>query len=261
MLTCTILKQVAIPLRALPFITQGMFEPSEIVELFYDPETHAEVGVDPPQCHHYVNATGSVATVHAGTWKALRKRVAALAATDHTLQLLAILPAGMFVWYADFKRYYEYLITMTADAEARGARTAPAGEWGWDESVTLLPAEREVVWQGFETLASAVPQRRRREAVNAKRPRQELLNAKIQAVITRANAAGLAIDTKDMPGNKSDLVTILLANGSPRRAHSTYFGDFKDLGYRWSGGKNRSDRAPFLDCFGLLLEATAKGSK
>src|ERR1019366_7632998 len=56
MLTCTIDRKKAIPVRALPFVTEGTFDAEGFTRLFYDPETHADPEFSRPPLYSRVSA-------------------------------------------------------------------------------------------------------------------------------------------------------------------------------------------------------------
>ncbi|MBA3507118.1 MAG: hypothetical protein H0T80_15235 [Betaproteobacteria bacterium] len=117
-------------------------------------------------------------------------------------------------------------------------RPAPAGAFGWDPNTALSNYAAKLV---FESIPNGAV-RPRREQVNSRAQYLRDLEGEIDAIIAAAAEGGCNVDKQAMPGYKSDLIQILVSRNSQRagRASSTYSKDFRELGLRWVGGRNRS---------------------
>jgi hypothetical protein len=142
----------AIPVRAIPFVTGGSFDAQQIIDLFYDPESH-DVGpwaASPdatfaaPRAFR-VDAQGTITPVAATSWSLPRERspYRSKAAPDSPEEL-ALLPPAVFVWRDEFKPFYESFAW-----DAAGVRTPPAGAFGWDEEAMLTKSQEDLVWEAF----------------------------------------------------------------------------------------------------------------
>jgi hypothetical protein len=258
MLTFEINGRTAIPVRAIPIITGGSFDAYRIIDLFYDPESWADSSEtvlcasapSNPRAFR-INVAGTVLRVTATLWSLPRKKswYQSVGAPDSPEQL-NLLPPAVFVWLDEFKSFYT---SLALDADR--VRTPPAGAYGWDEAVALNESQEALVWEGFGSVRSKTKAPRRQQR-NSRNAHLAELGQEIDQIIAVATANGFSVDKTKMPGQKCDLIAILKQRRPSRegRATLTYSDDFRELHLRWSGGRNRTDRAPFLACFGLEVE-------
>ena len=153
-LTVEITERRAIPVRALPFVTQGTLAPVDLVQLFYDPESFVGSDGEGPVQAYSISGT-SVEICTAGSWNIPRQRLAALQGTAQHDAGLVFIPASTFVWHDEFFAYYVSLAGMQADKEARGSQPAPFGELGWDENEWCPDDIRKLIFTGFEAFADS----------------------------------------------------------------------------------------------------------
>jgi len=253
MLTFTINGRLALAVRALRFVTEGTYDAASVVSLFYDPEGNSGDGASAPSSFQ-LTPEDRVNSVSPTRWNPIRIRVEAAGTNSSAAD--AALPAGVFVWADEFTTYYSFLRN-DRGFEDLGYQAPPAGQWGWNEDPQLSASESEWVWEGFERYRPAKMQTPRAERKNSRRQLHEALMLEIDEIIATAQGVGITASKTAMPGQKIDLIDILQHRNSARagRADSTYEADFKEMGLRWTGGKNRADRTRFLACFGLLPRA------
>lgn len=140
----------AIPVRALPFVTQGTLSISSLVELFYDPESNVNCEGYAPVSSYCLGVDGVVKQLAPGKWNRPKQMLASLdAGTPNSIARLEILLPGAFVWRDEFRFYYDGLSRGQAEAEARGFRPAPAGEFGWADDEDCSPAEAAIIFEGL----------------------------------------------------------------------------------------------------------------
>jgi hypothetical protein len=190
MLTCEIDGRVAIPVRALPFVTEGTFDPAELAYLFYDPESHADAEFPAPPSAFQVARNGNTSRVAATRWKRPRDKLHSLAArpTDSSERIEGLLP-GVFVWRDEFKTFYDFLIRKAAHSDAKGFRPSPAGEWGWDEDAPLTAAEHSLVWEGFDTGRGATA-----DGDGATSPRSQAISPNEAAALLKTKRTAKGVD-------------------------------------------------------------------
>jgi hypothetical protein len=216
MLTIEIDGRTAIPVRALPFVTEGSFAPEDLVGLFYDPESHCDAEFREPVCAYRVAPDGSIAMLSPSKWKRARERLLALGpgSPDSHAHIECLLP-GAFVWLDEFKAFYDFLIGKQLDAEAMGRRPAPAGEFGWDEAQSAAEADAKLVWEGF-----GIDHRANEQGSGAATPAQEQPFARPKARATSAQSRRKSYHDPEWQSEVDRLMQEAADRGDPTPTHT-----------------------------------------
>ena len=235
-----------VPIRGIPLHTGGYVDAREVASMLSDPESMGQVtgtGV----VAYYRDGRGIPRRMWPHEFDDLARCIGMQPQDTGETDLMAILPPGILVFQSDLERYLHGWCTHCE--EVRG-RSLLRGEYGFNPSPRMTPAQELLIYAGFEDLrgVDAVPgefSSRADRLIEATRVLDELKRRAIEAAIP--------FDPNKMPGRRANLVELLRRSSKilKRFDDDTLQGYINEAGYRFAGGRPRNDEEP-VRLYGLM---------
>jgi len=175
--------QRVVPLRALPYFTNGAWSASDVATLLYDPNwspNPVSNALDP----QHIDASGNVCGISGTDFMRMREDVYAARQRGASNAEVRALYAGVFVPYDIVRPMFEYASKMrcaavdytTTSAEplaGLGDHWPESCPMKWNDNPVMTKEERELLLEGFATKATSGTPNTQRDAKGKKQKWKE----------------------------------------------------------------------------------------
>jgi hypothetical protein len=229
-----------LPLRAVPFVTDGLIDLPTIAHMFDDPEAFCDAQHDAVLCALKPQLSGKPLPVPR---EPLTRCINAAGSCANALANPAL--AGLVVDAVAVKALHDVLVH---ELGVHGRLPADAAPPVWNESPVLEASDRAVVLEKLPPQFMPAPSR-----VNSKADRLERILAAVDKAEEKALAAGVRFDRTELPGTKAQFTRLLASfdRAITARARATLHDHYFEAGLRWKQGSKPKDAAALLKLFGL----------
>ena len=217
MLSLDVMNKKALPIRALPFVTSGVFNPLDVITLLCSPENHMGGDLDRPIIGYRLGPDEAPQPIYPTEFDRFQTAIS-LAHESGTpvLELTRLLPPGVFVWLDEMKSFFDFICAQREAIRQRIEGRERFGDDGWNESPFLTPEEEQCIHDGFtpkqDSQSNYPGAQRIAETDQTKATKPTASETTIAAILkliseiqTRATDKNEAFDPLDAPGRSKDL--------------------------------------------------------
>lgn len=220
--------QLLIPIRTVPFFTDGFLDVVAIADIIASPDSYADEHHDAIVSAYKVDGL-HIRPIPNSVFKTLAEEPCEEDRQQATTPAsLRVAPAATLVTLSPLRQVFDMLVAHPRTWLISSVTIDPPV---WNDQPAVQPAIRPLVLEGLDQLYA-------RERVDSIANTQLLIKKAMNAVQARAATRGMRIDPLALPGTKAEFAQVIVSIETElaRLSKATLIDYSKRLGYRWLRG-------------------------
>lgn len=246
-----------LPVRAIPFCTSGQFDPSDVIHMLTDLESHSDSDFSTNVVAYLHSEDNRLTYQPPNTLLRFEKSLNAVISRNGSyLERLKALPAKMLVRVEEIRSFHEFLIIAADNKDMHFFAKCHQNNFTWCNEPHMTGEEGPVVFEGFETLCQMEVNKFRKNGTAKMREKIELALEKIEII---CNDGGIRFSRDHVPGQKSQLLECLkLIDRLIQLSPATFDGPnyIGKLNLKWKQGERKECGLAMVDAVRKAMEAT-----
>lgn len=229
-----------LPVRAIPYCTSGHFDPSDVIHMLIDLESHSDSNFS-ANVVSYLHSEDNRLTYQPPNmlFKFENRLNEAISRNGSYIERLKALPAKMLVKVEEMLSFHKFLTKTAEDNEFYIFAKSHHSNFTWCSEPDMEEEEISVVFEGFESECKTEVKKSRKNSTTNNLEKMRVALEKIEAI---CNDAGIRFSRDHVPGQKKQLYEcIKLLDPLFNTAFSTFDGPnyIDKLNLKWHQGERK----------------------